>query len=314
MKLFFGVIMINLGIIDIDTSHPGSFIPILRSFKDIEVTTVYDYGDIWDDKYVKHFASENKIPNVVKSIDEMLEKIDAVLIQGANWDRHLDRAIPFIEHDIPVLIDKPIVGSIEDVKKMKKIIDESSSVIFGGSSLLYSDDAVEFSNLITEEFSIIHAFGMGDVFNYGIHTVAIAQTILGSGAKTITYLKDEDHPSFRIEFFDERRLYLHLGMKTNYWSLLAQSQKEQYSLTVDTSNVYEAFLRKFVNILKDEEKYDKSYISLPLEASSILLGAKVAMEEQKTVEIDNLPDSVNFDGLEFMKEYRELRLKQWENR
>ena len=59
--------MINLGIIDIDTSHPGSFIPILRSFKDVEVTAVLDSGDIWDEKYVKHFANEHNIPNIIMS-------------------------------------------------------------------------------------------------------------------------------------------------------------------------------------------------------------------------------------------------------
>ncbi len=306
--------MINLGIIDIDTSHPGSFIPILRSFKDVEVTAVLDYGDIWDEKYVNHFANEHNIPNIIMSFDEMFQHVDAVLVQSANWDCHIDRALPFIERGIPVLIDKPIVGSVKDVVRMKKIINKHSSIMFGGSSLLYSDNAVEFSNSITRDFSNIHAFGMGDIFNYGIHTVAIAQSLLGAGAKTVTYLQDEDHPSFRVDYIDERKLYLHLGMKTSYWSLLAQSQEQQYSVSVDSSNVYEPFIRKFIKILKGEVKYEKLFITLPLEASSILLAAKLSMEEKRTVEIDDLPESISFDGNEFLKEYRELRLNQWANK
>ena len=84
--------MINLGIIDIDTSHPGSFIPILRSFNDVEVMAVLDSGDIWDEKYVNHFANEHNIPNIIMSFDEMFQHVDAVLVQSANWDCHIDRA------------------------------------------------------------------------------------------------------------------------------------------------------------------------------------------------------------------------------
>ncbi len=38
------------------------------------------------------------------------------------------------------------------------------------------------------------------------------------------------------------------------------------------------------------------------------------MEEKRTVEIDDLPESISFDGNEFLKEYRELRLNQWANK
>ena len=73
-------------------------------------------------------------------------------------------------------------------------------------------------------------------------------------------------------------------------------------------------LRKFIKILKGEVKYEKLFITLPLEASSILLAAKLSMEEKRTVEIDDLPESISFDGNEFLKEYRELRLNQWANK
>ena len=96
--------------------------------------------------------------------------------------------------------------------------------------------------------------------------------------------------------------------------MLAQSQEQQYSVSVDSSNVYEAFIRKFIKILKGEVKYEKLFITLPLEASSILLAAKLSMEEKRTVEIDDLPESISFDGNEFLKEYRELRLNQWANK
>ena len=62
------------------------------------------------------------------------------------------------------------------------------------------------------------------------------------------------------------------------------------------------------------QEVEKLFITLPLEASSILLAAKLSMEEKRTVEIDDLPESISFDGNEFLKEYRELRLNQWANK
>ena len=92
------------------------------------------------------------------------------------------------------------------------------------------------------------------------------------------------------------------------------TKEEQKSLTVDSSNIYQPFLRTFIKLLKGEIKYYKSFINLPLEASTILLGAKVAMEERRTIRLDDLPESTSFDGNQFIKEYRELRLKQWASR
>ena len=83
--------MLRIGIVDIDTSHPGSFIPILRSIKNVDITAVWDAGDIWDDSYVKDFAKEYNIQNVISDIEDMFEHVDAVMVKGANWDCHIDR-------------------------------------------------------------------------------------------------------------------------------------------------------------------------------------------------------------------------------
>lgn len=306
--------MLRIGIVDIDTSHPGSFIPILRSIKNVDITAVWDAGDIWDDSYVKDFAKEHKIQNVISDIEDMFEHVDAVMVQSANWDCHIDRSMPFIERGIPVLIDKPVVGSYKDIKRMKKIVREHSSIIFGGSSLLYQPDAIQFARSLSGEYSVVHAFGMGDIFNYGIHTVAIAQTLLGVGAKSIVYLNDDDHPSFRIDFISDKKLYLHLGLNMGYWSLVVHDKEEQKSLTIDTSNLYQPFLESFVSLLKNDKAYNKSFMGLPLEASTILLGAKLSMEEKRVIELSDLPDTTRFDGRRFLKEYRKLRLGQWRKR
>jgi predicted dehydrogenase len=44
--------------------------------------------------------------------------VDAVILHGAEWDRHVERATPFIEAGKPVLIDKPIVGKLRDAHRL----------------------------------------------------------------------------------------------------------------------------------------------------------------------------------------------------
>lgn len=42
-----GVPMIRIGLVDLDTSHPGAFTRILRTMSGVEVTALWDGRDVW---------------------------------------------------------------------------------------------------------------------------------------------------------------------------------------------------------------------------------------------------------------------------
>ncbi|NLZ56054.1 MAG: Gfo/Idh/MocA family oxidoreductase, partial [Clostridiaceae bacterium] len=64
----------------------------------------------------EHVARAALIPNVVDRPEDMLGEVDAVVCATDVGAEHVERCRPFIENDIPVFIDKPLVDNVEDLR------------------------------------------------------------------------------------------------------------------------------------------------------------------------------------------------------
>ncbi len=112
----------------------------------------------------------------------MADKVDVGFIHACNWDKHLDEAEPFIKCGTPVMIDKPIVGSVKDIKRLRKLVRDGAKIL-GASSARYADEVQEFlKRPIEERGKIVSIFGTCgvDEFNYGIHIVEIFSELAGA--------------------------------------------------------------------------------------------------------------------------------------
>src|SRR4051812_32668314 len=108
---------LRIGLVDLDTSHPGTFVPILRDMGH-EVTAVYDGGTIYPEGYAEKFAGEHNIPNVCHSLADMIDLVDLAIIHSCDWDIHIERARPFVEAGKAVFIDKPMAGNVKDLQQI----------------------------------------------------------------------------------------------------------------------------------------------------------------------------------------------------
>lgn len=73
----------KIGIVNLCTSHPQDFVPILRDL-DCEVRCVWDSGDTRPTGFAEEFAKKFNISQVCKTVEDMVDKVDAVIIDGAN--------------------------------------------------------------------------------------------------------------------------------------------------------------------------------------------------------------------------------------
>ena len=107
--------MINIGLVDLDTTHPAFFASLLKGGDDLRVTAVFDGGAVQTPEYVAHFAREHGVARVCASLDELVSSVDGAIVCSQNWDLRLERVRPFLEAGKPVFIDKPMVGSLRDM-------------------------------------------------------------------------------------------------------------------------------------------------------------------------------------------------------
>ena len=192
--------MIRIGVVDVDTSHPQAWIDILNQGDQARYVAVYDSGDVWDAEYVKAFAERNGL-EVCSSIEEMVPRVDVGFVQGCDWDRHLERAEPFLRAGKPVFIDKPVFGSMGDILRAADWVKKGATIV-GGSSARYARETQEFLSVPAEERGeILSVFAStpsrNDPFNYSIHGVEMFQGLLGPGVEVKGRARQEGEVGLR---------------------------------------------------------------------------------------------------------------------
>ncbi len=301
---------LKFGIVDLDTSHPGEFVPIIRSMGH-EVTAVYDSGTIYPAGYAEAFAGQHGIRIVAESLENMAEHVDVALICGCNWDLHVGQALPFLSADKGILIDKPMAGNIRDLLRIADFAKDGARIA-GGSSLRVCYEAREWSELHGSSASWVYGItGCGvDEFNYGIHGYALLHGLLGSGFASARYLGTSLQDQFELEWADGRRGIVSIGKADSYLPFHASvvTGRGVHQIQVDSGKLYQALIEHALPILSGE-----SPASIPPEALIAPELSALAAKRSKElggvrVHVRDIPlDDRGFDGAAFAAAYRKQK-------
>ena len=197
---------IKIGIIGTDTSHVPAFTKLLNDPKEpgaipgARVVAAFKGGspDVESSHTrVEKFAAEihDKYGvEIVASIEELLTKVDAVLLESVDGRPHLAQVRPVLKAKKRVFIDKPFAASYADAKEIVRLSRESGTPFFSSSSLRYAADIVALKNK-PELGGIVGAIAFSpspteshhpDLFWYGIHGVETLFTLMGTGCESVT--------------------------------------------------------------------------------------------------------------------------------
>jgi len=302
--------MLRIGLVDLDTSHPQAFTRILRGMPGVDVTALWDGRDVWPEGYDRQFAREQQITTVCSRLEEMPEHVDAAMIHGVNWETHIDKALVFMKAGKPVLIDKPVVGSARDCRRLLELQAQFGTPVFGGSSLRYASEVTAMRSEIgpPDHLLSVVASGPGDFFSYGIHTTEMLQGLIGSGARSVRLVASRPVPVFAVAFDHPTTALITLQMPYHEWSIAAYTDRGLRHTTVSVENLYRPFLEQFVAVLRGEVRGD--LLSGPVEAVRIHLAASIALETGGEVLLEAIPEGAAFDGKTFAREYAESKRKQ----
>lgn len=122
------------------------------------------------------------IPHVVQSPEEVIGKVDAVLIATDDGCDHVRRAQPFIRAGLPIFVDKPLATVLEDLIGFVRF-HEAGARILSSSGMRY---APELDRLIRELPSLGSLRWISSVTcktweRYGIHALEPVLRVLGPG-------------------------------------------------------------------------------------------------------------------------------------
>lgn len=198
---------IRVGIIGLDTSHATDFTRILNvgpkdpgdapKLAGARVVAAYAQGskDI-PESYERVPEYTEKVKQmgveVVETIEELLSKVDVVLLETNDGKEHLEQVRPVFKARKPVFVDKPIAATLVD---SVRIIDEakaSGTPLFTSSALRYGKVTQALRSGAHGKVKSVEAFSPAklekshvDLYWYGIHGIEPLFTVLGKGVQKV---------------------------------------------------------------------------------------------------------------------------------
>lgn len=197
---------LKAGIIGLDTSHVIAFTRMINAPKatgdlaDVTVVAGYPGGspDLPSsanrvEKYTEELRGMGI--EICDSIDELLTKVDVVLLESVDGRPHLEQVKPVFAAGKRVFIDKPFAGSLADAIEIVRLAKKHNVPFFSSSSTRFSSgfQAIRQGKSPLGKVKSCIAFSPmsiephhPDLYWYGVHGVEILYTIMGPGCKTVT--------------------------------------------------------------------------------------------------------------------------------
>ncbi|MBV5313127.1 MAG: Gfo/Idh/MocA family oxidoreductase [Prolixibacteraceae bacterium] len=200
----------RIGIIGLDTSHSVAFTKTLNSadagaeFGGFKIAAAYPKGsnDIASsvERIPGYTAEVQKMGvEIVNSIEELLPKVDFVLLETNDGRLHLEQALPVLKAGKRMFIDKPMTASLADAIAIFDAAKKYNVPVFSSSSLRYITGMDEVLSGKIGKVTGAEAYSPAklekthpDLFWYGIHGVETLFTTMGTGCKSVTRVSNDD--------------------------------------------------------------------------------------------------------------------------
>lgn len=196
----------RLGMIGLDTSHVPAFAKLINDpegkgrLAEMQVVAAFPGGS--DDlptsrDRVSGYTQQLKDMGIeiVDSIDTLLTKVDAVLLESVDGRKHLEQVLPVFRAGKPVFIDKPLSGNLANALAIDLLAKKYKARWFSSSSLRFSAGTIRWREDPELKGQVMGASSWGpcsleathtDLYWYGVHGVETLYTAMGMGCKSVT--------------------------------------------------------------------------------------------------------------------------------
>ena len=316
--------MKKIGLVNIDTSHPFAWAKKMQENPELDMQYAMLFSDGFrGDDEVNWFINKYNMLGRAKSIDELAEKCDIGFVQSCNWEKHIEQALPFIKAGKPVFLDKPFVGSVKDIKKIREL-QASGAKFVGSSAVSYAEEIQAFlAQPVEERGEIVSVYGESgvDEFNYGVHVGEILSEIAGAKAVSCKFTATVEREGAKCEIYTVRFENGVVGTYCTYLSgwrpfnVSIMTTKTSCCFTVDAVKTYMELLTRISEHLKTG-KQTTADIEAVLNASELMLCGKRSrdFEGGREVRIEELNEDDKFDGYQFEKAYSEAAVIMYKDK
>jgi hypothetical protein len=283
---------VKVGIIGLDTSHSIAFTKALNSsdsgteFGGYRVTAAYPRGsnDIKSSvERIPGYTEEVKKLGVeiVNSIDELLSRVDVVLLETNDGRLHLEQALKVMKAGKRMFIDKPVAASLSDAISIYRAADHYKVALFSSSSLRYISEIEEIRNGKIGKVLGADTFSPAtiekthpDLFWYGVHGVESLFAVMGKGCKSVSRVYTEN-TDLVTGVWDDNRIGTFRGLRSGKAGFGGTAFGETGILTLGDYQGYNPLLKKII------EFFNTGVVPVMAEETIEIFAFMAAAEESK---------------------------------
>ncbi len=256
--------MLKLGIIGMSpgNAHPYSWSAIINGRYDAEEIIKVGYPGVsayldankdtlginsalvthvWtqERKISESIAKTTGIKNISDRLEDMVGKVDAVLLLRDDPENHVGMAKPFLEAGMPLFIDKPLAINHQDLPYFSQENDKGK-LLMSGSSMRYANECRSAKTEIASlgKLELVVGTGKKDWIKYAVHILEAIVALLddpkpvsvknvGKPQKDVVYIEYENGiqvvlnifmdiaPTFQVSLFGQKGWKL-IEIKNSY--------------------------------------------------------------------------------------------------
>lgn len=248
--------MLKLAIIGLDTSHSIQFTKLLRHDGTPEAGKREDVGIMKCMRFESPFKTEDQQDElqlqlekwgvgVSRSFDETVAGADGLLLEINDPAQHLKYFEMAAETGLPLFLDKPLAGNLEDAGRILTIAKEKNIKVWSSSALRFTCELENCIKCISQPI-ISNVFGpmgraaVGSSFIwYGVHAFEMLGTIMGGDVESAIA---HDVPSgivTVVNYRDGRRAVVECNRKNRFYGARVQTETDIESFQVkSTDDIY----------------------------------------------------------------------------
>ena len=257
----------RVGIIGLDTSHSTAFTKSLNNpsagpeFGGYKVVAAYPNGSKDIESSVKRIPGyTNDVKKlgveITASIEELLNKVDVVLLETNDGRPHLEQAMMVLKAGKPMFIDKPVAASLADVISIYNAAKQYKVPVFSASSLRYMESAQTATNgkigkvLGADTYSpATLEQNHPDLYWYGIHGVETLFTVMGTGCKTVSRVHT-DSTDMMVGVWSDGRIGTVRGTRSGQHNYGGTVYGEKGDATLGPYNGYDSLLVQIIKFFQ----------------------------------------------------------------
>ncbi|MDB5529456.1 MAG: hypothetical protein JWR51_2559 [Devosia sp.] len=177
----------RIGIVGIENSHAHEIIRYLNVVQPAELPMRVTALVAGTPERNRELAELGGIDTIAVSAQELLGKVDALIVTSRDGALHRDLAVPFLENGTPVWVDKPLAASVTDARDIIAAAKRGNALLTSSSALRWVSDTQEVADQLGTigDLQTVTLTGPADpkseysgIFFYGIHLADVAQRMV----------------------------------------------------------------------------------------------------------------------------------------